>query len=83
MTDHLLPAAVPITTAAIIAGLSPATFRVRCLDSGLVRSNGDDVPFWSLAAYLGHPIELEAYLAADRRRDRARRWQRQYRREHA
>jgi len=37
---------------------------------------------WSLAAYLGHAIDVDAFLEADRRRDPARRAQRDYRRTH-
>jgi hypothetical protein len=73
MNDHLLPTSLPIATAAIIAGLSPATFRSRCLAPGLVGQDEDHkVSLSSLAAYLGRPIDLETYLQG-RRNTRARR----------
>ena len=82
MHDQSLPTAIPISTAAILAGLSPATFRARCLNTGLVELEDRKVLLWSLAAYLGHAIEVDDFLAADRRRDPARRAQRDYRRNH-
>ena len=51
MHDQFLPTAIPITTAAILSGLSPATFRARCLNTGLVALEDRKVLLWSLAAY--------------------------------
>ena len=78
----LLPVSIPITTAALIAGLSPATFKTRCLRPGLVHCHDRRVSLASLAAYLGHPITQEEYLLANRRRDPARAAQARYRRAH-
>jgi len=82
MHDQFLPTAIPISTAAILAGLSPATFRARCLNTGLVALEDRKVLLWSLAACLGRAIEIDDFLEADRRRDPARRAQRDYRRTH-
>jgi hypothetical protein len=76
---ELLPRTVPTATAALIAGLSSATFRARCLDTGTVQTENGQVLLASLAAHLGHPITADAYLAAERRRDPARAAQRRYR----
>jgi hypothetical protein len=80
MNDQLLPNSVPIATASKIAGLSPATFKARCIASGAVQVVGGRVSMGSLAAHLGHTISIEAFLRADRTRDRARQYQRDYRR---
>jgi hypothetical protein len=82
MQDQLLPTAIPIATAAILAGLSRDTFRARCLNTGLIAQDADHkILVWSLAAWLGEPISLEKLLEADRRREPARRAQRRYRKE--
>jgi hypothetical protein len=78
MQDQLLPTTIPIATAALLAGLSPATFKQRCLATGLVAAYDRQVSLASLAAYLGRPIAIEEFLMADRRRDPARARQRQY-----
>ena len=75
-----LPVSCPASTAAALAGLAPATFRERCLNTGLVQTEDRKVLLWSLAAYLGHAITLEEFYEADRRREPARAAQRRYRR---
>ncbi len=74
-----LPFAVPIATAAKITGLSPATFKAICIETGVVRMVGNRVLLTSLAAHLGREITPELYLTADRARDTARRYQHDYR----
>jgi hypothetical protein len=79
MTDPLLPPTLPLATASRIAGLSPATFRTRLVETGTVRMDGGRVVLASLAAHLGRTITAADYLQADRARDRARGYQRSYR----
>jgi hypothetical protein len=79
MTDPLLPDTIPAATAALIAGLSAATFKARCLETELVKCDGHRVVLASLSAYLGKEIDAETYLAAERRRDAARDYQNKYR----
>jgi hypothetical protein len=84
MNQQLLPTTVSVTTAALIAGLFRQTFKELCLDTGRIALDADrKVLLSSLAAWLGEPVDIEKLMAAERRRDRARRYQRDYRREHA
>jgi hypothetical protein len=77
--DPLLPTTLPVTTVSRIAGLSPATFRARCIETGAVSMDGGRVVLASLSRHLGRKITVAEYLAADRARDRARGYQRTYR----
>jgi hypothetical protein len=80
MNQQLLPTTVPVATAAEIAGLSRQTFKERCLDTGRIALDADrKVPLHALAAWLHEPVDIEKLMTAERRRDRARRWQRDYR----
>jgi hypothetical protein len=79
---HLLPARLPIAQAAAIAGLSSQTFRERCIETRAVATEDGKVVLSSLAKHLGRLIEPVDLLRAQRRRDRANDWQRQYRRSH-
>jgi hypothetical protein len=83
MHDPLLPTTLPLAVASRIAGLSPATFRTRCIATGAVRMDGARVVLASLAQHLGRTITSTEFLKADRARDRAREWQRRYRRKQA
>jgi hypothetical protein len=83
MHDPLLPMTIPVTTAAAIAGLSPATFKARCIETGAVRIEAGRVVLASLAAHLGRKITAADYLSADRARDRARTYQARYRKTQA
>jgi hypothetical protein len=78
---NLLPPTVPLGTAALIAGMSPATFKARAITSGLVVIEDGQVGLSSLAQWLSRPISIDEYLTAERRRDPARRRQRDYRRD--
>ena len=79
MHDPLLPQSIPAATAARIAGLSMATFRLRCIETGAVRIEQGRVVLSSLAAHLGRKITAADYLRADRARDAARQYQRDHR----
>ena len=80
---QLLPHSIPIATAARIAGLSPATFKARCIVTSAVMIEGGRVVLASLERHLGRSITADEYLRADRARDPARNYQRQYRRTRA
>ena len=80
--DQLLPRCVTIVIAASIAGLSPQTFKQTILDAGRVTTEDGQVTLASLAGALGKPIDLGDYLRAERSRDPARSYQRDYRRNH-
>lgn len=77
---NLFPRTVPIVLASKIAGISPRTFRARCLDTGLVKQDPDtgQVLLWSLAAYLGRVIDITEFMWAQKERAPARAYQRQY-----
>jgi hypothetical protein len=77
--DPLLPTTLPITTAALIAGLSPATFKARCIATSAVMIRDGRAVTWDLEKHLGRKITTAEYLSADRARDRARGYQRSYR----
>ena len=79
MSDPLLPYSIPVATGALIAGLSPATFRLRCIETGAVQMEAGRIVLTSLAAHLGRRITAADYLRADRVRDGRRLWQREYR----
>jgi hypothetical protein len=72
MTNQLLPRDCPVVVAAQIAGLSAATFKTRCLDTGAVKTEGGRVLLASLAQHLRRPIDETDYMRADRSRDAAR-----------
>jgi hypothetical protein len=69
MTNQLLPRDYPVVVAAKIAGLSAATFKTRCLDTGAVNTEGGRVLLASLAQHLRRPIDETEYLRAHRTRD--------------
>ena len=77
---NLLPRTVSTVVASKIAGLSTRTFRARCLQTGLVKTDPDtgQVLLWSLAAYLGRVIDITEFLWAEKKRAPARAYQRQY-----
>jgi hypothetical protein len=77
---QLLPHSIPIATAARIAGLSPATFKARCIATSAVMVRDGRVVLASLERHLGRSITADEYLKADRARDRARTYQARYRR---
>jgi hypothetical protein len=77
--DPLLPTTLPITTAALIAGLSPATFKARCIATSAVMIRDGRVVTRDLENHLGRAITAAEYLSADRARDPARIYQRRYR----
>ena len=80
---NLLPATIPISTAAALCGLSPATFKARCIATSAVMIEGGRVVLTSLERHLGRSITPDEYLRADRRRDAARDYQARYRRTRA
>jgi hypothetical protein len=78
---QLLPLSVPIATAALLAGMGRESFRLRVLNTNLVPLDEENrVPLAALARYLGGPVDVKDLLKAERRRDPARKAQRQYRR---
>ena len=84
MTD--LPIVVPVATAALIAGRSPAKIRQLIAARKLAvffRIKGRVfVVLSSLGRFLGREITPAEYLAAERRRDARREYQANYRRRH-
>jgi hypothetical protein len=80
MPDPLLPRAVPRATAAVLAGRSPRAFRSFVIRPGLVETDDRGwVLLASLERFLGKTITAEVLLTADRKRDRARSYQQDYR----
>jgi hypothetical protein len=79
----LLPHSIPIATAARIAGLSPATFKARCIVTGAIQIRDGRVVLRSLEGHLGRTITPDDFLRAERARDPARNYQRAYRRTRA
>jgi hypothetical protein len=79
MTNSLLPASLPISVAAVIAGVSPVTFNRHILPALQTDERGR-VLTKSLQENLDKVISLEDYLTAERKRDGAREYQRKYRR---
>lgn len=75
----LLPTSVPISLAAKLVGLSAATFKARVLDPGIIALVDGRVPLAALSRYLGEPVDMGRFFAADRKRDKARAAQRRYR----
>lgn len=76
----LIPNAFPVSLAAFIDSKADRTFRTRVIEPGLVELDDHGrVTRASLERHLGFPISVERYLAADRRRDGARRYQQNYR----
>jgi len=83
MPDPFLPYAIPVATAALIAGRSPAKIR-QLIDArrlaAFARMQGRAfVVLDSLGRFLGREITPAEYLAADRRRDARREYQADYR----
>jgi hypothetical protein len=74
MTNSLLPSTLPVTIAAAIAGCSPAAFARHVLP--LIETENGRVVTRSLERNLDRIITPEVYLAADRKRDGAREYQR-------
>ena len=72
MTQQLLPRDCPLVIAAKIAGLSAATFKARCLDTGIIKTEDGRVVLASLAKHLHRPIADTEYLRAERSRDAVR-----------
>src|ERR1700730_947162 len=79
MTNSLLPRTLPVATAAIIAGTSPAAFTRHVLPILRTDERGY-VERRSLEENMDRLITPEIYLAAERKRDGAREYQRKYRR---
>jgi hypothetical protein len=80
---HPLPTTIPISTAAALCGLSPATFKARCIATSAVMVRDGRVVLTSLERHLGRSVTADEYLRADRARDPARNYQRHYRRTRA
>jgi hypothetical protein len=79
MTD-LLPSSFPVATAAFMCGLSERPFRRRILNRNLVeRDDRGFVTKASIEQFLKRPLTPVMFLAAERRRDSARAYQRDYR----
>jgi hypothetical protein len=77
LKDQYLRTAISISAAASIAGISRETFRIHCLDTGLVAQDADGrVLLWSLAKHLGQAIDMDDVLLADSKREPERRSQR-------
>jgi hypothetical protein len=74
MTNSLLPSTLPVTIAAAIAGTSPAAFSRHILP--MLETENGRVVTRSLERNLDRIITPEVYLAADRKRDGAREYQR-------
>jgi hypothetical protein len=77
----LVPPTLPIVTAALLAGRSPASIRALIADGSLAVVRGEvsrGISTAGLAAYLDREITPELYLAAERARDPAREYQRNY-----
>lgn len=72
MTHQLLPRDCSVVVAAKIAGLSAATFKARCLDTGIVKTEAGRVMLASLAEHLQRRISETDYLRANRSRDAVR-----------
>jgi hypothetical protein len=79
MTNSLLPSTLPIATAAVIAGTSPAAFTRHILPILRTDERGYVVTR-SLEENMDRFITPEIYLAAERKRDGPRAYQRKYRR---
>jgi hypothetical protein len=85
MAEPGVPPLLPSTTAALIAGVSPQTFRVRYLEAGLVdvalvSARGILVTTDSLERALDRgEISLKTWAFAERMRDKDREYQRAYR----
>ena len=78
---NLLPDTIPISTAAAaLCGLSPATFKARLIATSSVMVRDGRVVLASLEQHLRRTITPDDFLKADRQRDRARTYQRHYRR---
>jgi hypothetical protein len=74
MTSPLLPLTLPVTIAAALAGVSPAAFSRHILP--MLETENGRVVTRSLERNLDRVITPEIYLAADRKRDGAREYQR-------
>jgi hypothetical protein len=84
-----VPVAFSIALAALLAGVSRATFRKLYLHSGLCSVTGfmeevsgvgaGKVWCWELARALGRDITVEDVQQADKQLDKGRKWQKQYR----
>lgn len=78
------PPTVPLATAAAICGISRATFASLYVESGLVRCGtgrgaSRQINLAALEAATGRRITCQALCLAERARDEARLYQRQYR----
>jgi hypothetical protein len=84
-----VPVAFSIALAALLAGVSRATFRKLYLHSGLCSVTGfmEDVTGvgagkvwrWELERALGRTITVEQVQEADKQLDKGRKWQKNYR----
>ncbi len=87
MPEYGVPDRIPSATAAAIAGIPPERFRRQFIVTGLVDSVVAGavlmVDTRSLEATTGKPISCQDYCIAERQRDAARDYQRQYRDRHA
>ncbi len=78
MSD-LVPSSLPISTACYVCGMGEVPFRRDVLAPGFVElDERGKVTRASLERFIGVPLTAERYLTADRRRDDARRRQREY-----
>jgi hypothetical protein len=78
MTDVLVPRLLPVSTAALIAGRSPA--RIAALvNADVLRAERGCVVTASLEWLMDREITPPDYLRADRAREPAREYQRNYR----
>lgn len=74
-----VPDDYPISVGCHIEGMCDRDFRKRVIAPGLVELNDRGrVVRASHERHLGYPITPERYLSADRKRDAARRYQRDY-----
>jgi hypothetical protein len=87
MPEYGVPIQIPSATAAAIAGVPPARFRRQYVKTGLVNSvearGSLLVDTASLEDATGKPISCRSYCLAERQRDVARDYQREYRDRHA
>jgi hypothetical protein len=78
--SNLLPSSLPVATASILAGISPTTF-ARHVAPLLETDERGWIITRSLEVNLDRLITAEQYLLAERKRDKARKYQRNYRKQ--
>jgi hypothetical protein len=74
MTNPLLPSTLPVTIAAALAGVSPACFAAHI--APMLETENGRIVTRSLERNLDRLLTPEEFLAADRKRDKARQYQR-------